>query len=93
MGLAVGLICRAASGMAEANADEGAWTIPAPPSPMIALRPRAPSALAPVSTMPRSFGPYASAALSNSTSIDGRENSTGASHDRENVLSASTSRW
>jgi len=61
-------------------------------SALIRARPRAPSSLAPVSTIPSSRSPMASAQDSKNTSIEGRENSTGGSQLSEKLRSASTSR-
>ena len=53
--------------------------------------PRTPSWFAPVSTSPAHRAPYASAADSNKTSIDGRLKLTGSSTDSSNVPPGSTS--
>src|SRR5215203_3673935 len=89
---ASGTAARAAPGISARSAVSGFSTIAAPPSSRIRARPRAPSSFAPVRTTPTQRSPYASAADSSSTSIDGRENATGSATDRARC-SPSTSRW
>src|SRR5919198_2710368 len=67
-----GAAASAAAGISRASAVSGSWTIAAPPRFAIRARPAAPSAFAPVRTTPITRSPYASAADSNRTSIDGR---------------------
>ena len=82
----------AAAGIVALSAVSGRWTSASPPRSAIRRRPRAPSALAPVSTMPTARFPYASAIDVKVTSIDGRLNATASSVEREKCPS-STSRW
>jgi len=52
---------------------------------LILARPAAPSSFAPVRTIPIARSPYASAAVSNITSIDGRANCTASSVESASV--------
>src|SRR6185437_12986866 len=76
---AVGTARIAASGMIGISAVFGSCTSARPPRSTMRERPRAPSSLAPVSTIPIAAGPYASAADSNITSMEGRLYRTGSS--------------
>jgi hypothetical protein len=62
----------AAAGIVELSAVSGRCTSARPPRSKIRLSPRAPSAFAPVSTIPTDRSAYVSAAETNVTSIDGR---------------------
>ena len=71
--VAFGTLASAAEGQARASAVFGSCTITAAPAAAKRAAPRAPSALAPVSTTPMARARYAAAADSKSASMDGRE--------------------
>ena len=83
----------AAAGIVARTASFGSCTIATPPRSFTRARPLAPSSFAPVRMTPMSDSAYASAALSKSTSIDGRAYETRSPVESANIPRRSTSRW